>query len=355
MGSSGALCARHGTCYMGLPRKLTEPLMAKLDRRWLLAALLGGASGVGWLAALLVDQGVAQWLTLPEDAELADLEGGAAATASAAENPEAPSPDPGPGQDGDPGEDMPPRDFGDANGFGNRLSKEQWVEPIVRRNIFDSSKVGQDPVNSGEVDGEGRRSDLKVVLLATIVAFPEIYSSALIADEDGSKSQGYGVGDELAGEATIFRIEQKKVFIRRNDGALEYLDMESGGARSSGDSGDGGEGGVSKSEDNKFTVERSLVEQALANPESLAGQVRVTPHKGTDGAVDGYRLSGIRRGSVFEKLGIKNGDIIHTVNGKALTSTSDAMNAYQSLQNESSFSFEITRRSKRQTMEYQVQ
>lgn len=340
--------------------------MAKLDRRWLLAALFGGAGGVGWVTALVVDEGVARWLALPEDAELADLAGGAAATAAAkAENPDGPEPgDPelppeGPPQPGmpqpgmpQPGmeDDPPPRDFGD------RLSKEDWVDPIVRRSIFDSSKAGQETVDSGEPSGEGRRSDLKVVLLATVVAFPELYSSALIAEEGGSNSHGYGVGDDLVGEATIFRIEQKKVYIKRNDGSLEFIDMDTSSGRSDSGSGGGdGGSGVAKADDNKFTVERSLIDQYLANPEALAGQVRVTPHKGSDGAIDGYRLSGIRRGSPFEQLGIKNGDIIHSVNGKALTSTSDAMNAYQSLQNESSFSFEITRRSKRQTMDYTVQ
>lgn len=341
-----------------------EPLMAKLDRRWLLAALFGGASVVGWIAAFLVDKGVAGWLTLPEDAELADLASGAAATDAAApsspaegDDPDAPPREPG-DEEGQPDFAARPPDegnFGDGD-FGDHLSKEQWIDPIIRRNIFDSSKVGVATTDGGDVSGDGRRTDLKVVLLATIVAFPDIYSSALISEEEGGRSQGYGVGDELIGEATIFKIEQKKVYIRRNDGALEYIDMENNSAAGGGGGGTSSEDeGVSKSDDNKFVVERSLVEQALSNPEALAGQVRVTPHKAADGTVDGYRMSGIRRGSVFEKLGIKNGDIIHSVNGKGLTSTANAMDAYQSLQNESSFNFEITRRSKRQTMEYQVQ
>lgn len=322
--------------------------MAKLDRRWLLAALLGGAGVLGWLAALGASLGAAGWLALPEDAELTDLAGAAAETAA--------NPPPGPGQDAAgapdevasaarPGAD----DLSAPARFDGGLSKEQWVDPILRRNIFDSSKVGQEAPEGGEVSGEGRRTDLKVVLLATVVAFPEIYSSALIS-EDGGSSQGYGVGDALLGEATIFRIEQKKVFIRRNDGSLEYIDMESGGSTASG----AAEGGVASAGESSSTIERSLVEQALANPEELARQVRVTPHRGADGEVDGYRLSGVRRGSLLEKAGVKNGDIVHTVNGKPLTSTSAAMDAYQGLQSESSFTFEITRRSKRQTLNVEV-
>lgn len=326
--------------------------MAMLDRRWLPAALLGGAGVIGWLSAMGANAGLASWLALPEDAELTDLSG-ASAPATPSDGPsdggDVASFDGGDGGDGgDNGDNFEPR--------SGELRREEWVDPIVRRNIFDSSKVGK-PSEEGPISGEGRRTDLKVVLLATVVATPEIYSSALIAPDDrAARGTGYGVGDDLMGEATIVKIEQKRVFIRRSDGAVEYLDMENkGGEEAPRKGGDDTEGGsVSKDGDNKFTVDRSLLESAMANPESLAGQVRVVPHKGADGEIDGYRLSGIRKGSVFEQLGIKNGDIVHTVNGKALTSTANAMDAYSSLQNERSFSFEITRRSKRQTMEYEV-
>ena len=322
--------------------------MAMLDRRWLPAALLGGAGLLGWLSAMGANAGLSRWLALPEDAELTDLSG-----ATAPASPDAPGPEQPDGAE--PGPDANP----DGQPFeapSGELSRSDWVDPIVRRNIFDSAAVGQPSKDNGDISGEGRRTDLKVVLMATIVAMPEIYSSALIAGEDRSaRATGYGIGDDLMGEATIVKIEQKKVFLRRSDGTVEYLDMENKAADAPrDDSGPATDSSVASSGDNKFTVDRSLLESTMANPEALAGQVRVVPHKGADGEIDGYRLSGIRKGSVFEQLGIKNGDIVHTVNGKALTSTSNAMDAYSSLQNERSFSFEITRRSKRQTMEYEV-
>ncbi|MCO4747868.1 MAG: hypothetical protein KC912_23935, partial [Proteobacteria bacterium] len=75
---------------------------------------------------------------------------------------------------------------------------------------------------------------------------------------------------------------------------------------------------------------------------------------GPDGQIDGYRLSGIRRNSLGEKLGIRNGDIIHAANGQALTSMQGAMSAYTTLQSESSFNFEVTRRGQKMTLQYQV-
>jgi len=325
--------------------------MTRFDRRWLLASLLFGAGVIGWIAAFGVDQGVGHYLRLPDDAELTDLAAAAQATAEDAAHAGKDQPPEGEQDLGQPAQsDMPPG----GRSFAVGTVRSDWVDPIVERNIFDSSKVGVPQDQSGDISEGGHRTDLKIVLLATVVAEPDIYSSALIAEESDGLSQGYGVGDELMGEATIFKIEQKKVYLKRNDGSIEYVDMEMGAGQSGGEGPPSGDGDVASADSNHFVVERSMLDEALKNPEALAGQIRVVPHKGSDGEIDGYRLSGIRKGSMFEKLGIKNGDIVHSVNGKALTSTNAALDAYNGLQNENSFSFEITRRSKRQTMEYEV-
>ena len=101
-------------------------------------------------------------------------------------------------------------------------------------------------------------------------------------------------------------------------------------------------------------VDQSVLDEILANPEKLYTQVRVTPHKDQDGNIDGYRMTGIRRKSLFYKLGIKNGDIVHSVNGQALNSLSAAMDAYNSLGNSRDFNFDVTRRKNKQTFEYEV-
>lgn len=317
-----------------------------LNPRQRLAAILLASGGFGLLASMVATRVADRALRLPDDVRLADLSG--APTESG---------DMSPGIDA-PDDSEPVADAGSSPGRVGPASKQSWIDPIVRRNIFDSSKVGGSSQTGGDVAEDGRRTDLKIVLLATIVADPPEYSSALIAEEKGSSS-GYGIGDSLLDQATILRIEQKKVFIRRNEGNIEYISMDDVSSRGedrepTGDSGDSEANGVTKDGDNKFVVERSVVDQALQNPEALAKQVRVSPHKDANGEVDGYRLSGVRRNSLMDKLGIKNGDIVHTVNGKPLDSTSAALDAYNSMQNSSSFSFEVTRRNKRQTFDYEI-
>ncbi len=307
--------------------------MQTLHQRWTAAGLFIGVGLLSWLSAMGVSRMGARMLALPEGAELVRHEPGEAPTPTAEDDDE-------------------PRQRGRAR----RPRKSEYVDPIVRRNIFDSTNVGADPTLTDLGDSD-QKSDLKVVLLATVVAEPAIYSSALIAEEKGKGGAvGYGEGDDLLGEATIVRIEPRRVILRRTDGSIEYISMDDGKkvTRTASSSGDSEEDGVAKAGSNKWTVDQELFDKMLENPEKLYTQIRAVPHKGADGEIDGYRLSGIRRKSFFKKLGIKNGDIIHTVNGKSLTSMSSAMEAYNSLVDERDFTFELTRRNKQQTFEYEV-
>ncbi|MED5372746.1 MAG: type II secretion system protein GspC [Myxococcota bacterium] len=241
-------------------------------------------------------------------------------------------------------------------------SESRFLDIIVKGNIFDSSKVGQEPEAELIDDGSGRKTKLDLVLIATMVAEPAQFSSALISGKGkDDRAFGYGVEDEIMG-ATILEIQQKAVKLEVN-GEVEWLYMDPGAvkepkaATASNDRSllrdDDAEDGITES-GGKIIVERRVVDEALANVETLATKMRVVPHKGADGQIDGYRLSAIRRGSLFDKLGIKNGDVVHGVNGMPLTSTDGAFQAFQTLQSESAFTFEVTRRNQRQTFEYEV-
>jgi type II secretion system protein C len=306
------------------------------NKRWTIVGMFLGATLAGWVSAMGLSRVATGFLELPEDAALTDVSGTPSADAS--------------------GEDEPPRSRRTGN---RRTSKKNYIDSIVTRNIFDSSKVGQTG-NTEAFTGDERKSDLKVVLLATIVAEPADFSSALIAEEKGSGAVGYGINDDLLGEGVIAGIEPRRVLIRRSDGSLEYIAMEEGqsykkaekGGSSSAAADD--DSGIEKTGDNKYTVEQEVIDQIMENPEKLYSQIRVVPHKDANGDIDGYRVSGVRRKSFFYKLGVKNGDIVHNVNNKPLTSMSSAMDAYNSLADAKSFNFEITRRNQRQTFDYEI-
>ena len=252
----------------------------------------------------------------------------------------------------------------DASGGGiasrsNRVpSLRSFLRPIQQRNIFDSSNLGSEATES-DVEETGRKSDLDLTLLATLVSdVPEASSALIKGDEKKARAYGYAIGDRVSSDAEIIDIRPRRVILRRDDGTVEYISMEGekelskrGGSKSD-DKDDAS--GITKLSDTSYAVESWFVEEQMQNLDALIAKVRAVPHKGDDGQVDGYRLSAIRRGSILDKLGIKNGDIIHGVNGTELTSTAGAMGAFQALQSESNFSFDITRRRQKVSMDYEI-
>jgi type II secretory pathway component PulC len=56
------------------------------------------------------------------------------------------------------------------------------------------------------------------------------------------------------------------------------------------------------------------------------------PHRDSSGTVDGFRLSGVRTRSLPAQIGLRNGDIIQSLNDQPYTSMDEAMNTYVQFQ-----------------------
>jgi hypothetical protein len=239
------------------------------------AAIALAAAVLALMLAGLTSYALARFLVLPEDVDLAI----AKAPPPAAE----------------PAADAAPQEPDAAPARTKTPSREDLVDPIVRRNIFDSSHAGRDAAaqQPGLGAGEGcdRISTLEVLLLATVVADERHtdQSSALIAPERSeNEAQGYGIGDTIEGDAVVVEIRPKQVLVRRSDGTVECISMgnEKNPDRNAARAGSGedkGDGDVSKLGENKFSVEQAFVDKILESPEALASQIRVVPHKGADG------------------------------------------------------------------------
>ncbi len=233
-------------------------------------------------------------------------------------------------------------------------TKSQYIRAILARNIFDHTAIGQDAPPQ-QTDGEVH-TDLDLVLLGTMVAVPEDYSSALIMrDQRGADSWGYGLGDRVLG-AELVRIERNKVWLRRQDGRVEVL-VQGGPPEEEAPSRRGRSGSsddaIAEVGQDSFAIDRGYVDELLQNPTGLARLGRARPHR-RNGEVDGYRLSRLRRNSLGRKLGLKNGDVVHSVNGHGLTSMGEAMQAWTTLQSDTDFQLKITRRGRNKTLSYEI-
>lgn len=241
------------------------------------------------------------------------------------------------------------------------MTVEQYLDGLMGRNLFDKTIseawARRNPTAAG-AGGGGPRSELKVKLLGTYVATPDTYSSAFIADEEvEGLPLGYSIGDRIH-DREVVTIEHERVTLKRPDGTIEILTMGDGELVTSAGSDPtaeaSGEDGVQQAGDNKFVVSKDTFDKYINDMEGISRMGRALLHRGPDGEYDGYRLSAIRRNTLADQLGIKNGDIIHSVNGEPLNSMQAAMGAYNTMRSQSNFCFEISRRGSPMELCYEV-
>lgn len=302
-------------------------------------------------SAVAVNQGIARLVALPE-APPALVDGALPPGADGAE--------------GDPFASGEPDASGKQARWAARAeqaqSEAEYRRVILDRNIFDQSKAGGKPSEGeGEGDDGVAESDLKVQLKGTIVAVPAAYSAAFLLKDGDSFARAYGIGQQVMG-ATILEILDDRIRVSRN-GAEEWLVIGGGKEKAekpetAATPGTPTAEGIEQVSETEFNVDKSVIESNLNDLEGLSRLGRALLHRGPDGEYDGYRLSAIRRGTLADQLGIRNGDIIHSVNGTALNSVQGAMEAFQGLTGGmspgSGFKFEVTRRGQPVTLNYNV-
>lgn len=94
---------------------------------------------------------------------------------------------------------------------------------------------------------------------------------------------------------------------------------------------------INKVGEDQFVVERSALEAIMENPMSFAGSLRTRP---TD---KGVRLSGIRSDSLFNMLGLKNGDVLQSINGLQLNDPEKALSALAKLRTAGKLDIQVER------------
>jgi len=95
-------------------------------------------------------------------------------------------------------------------------------------------------------------------------------------------------------------------------------------------------------------VDRRQLQQQLGRPEFLS-QALIVPNP--DG---GFLVRQIQPGSLYEKLGLRPGDVIRNVNGQALTSMDDVMRLYQQFGSAQRVLVEVQRQGRNETLYYDM-
>jgi len=211
---------------------------------------------------------------------------------------------------------------------------------ILDRNLFHSTLVSP----GGEVTPDDlAATKLPLKLLGTAAGGSARFSWAAVEDLEKRQHLVVRIGDRLQGKAEVTRIERRRIVLR-NGGRLEELalDEETQGvastrnargrsyprqaARPAATEPPGGNSPVERVQrlaENRFGVSGEDVRSLANNPAALFSQARILP-KYEEGQMVGVQLNAIQTGSLFEQIGIQNGDTITEFNGINITSQQDS-------------------------------
>jgi general secretion pathway protein C len=220
-----------------------------------------------------------------------------------------------------------------------------YYAPITTKDVFN-------PPRAAGPEQQVQTVPLNAKLLGTAPGVG-IDSFAIIHDEANKTEQLYRVGDKLQNR-TLIGVEWGRVVLEGSQGEEILKIVEPGGKAGTAPAAPAaGSGSVQQRGDSDFVIDRAEVDRAMENMNQLFTQIRAVPHF-QDGKAAGFRLFAIKQDSVFEKIGLKNGDIITRINGNELTDPARAMALIQELRNEGRVTVDVNRNRQPATLNYEI-
>ena len=232
---------------------------------------------------------------------------------------------------------------------------------IVERNLF---RTTDRPIAVDQMDPNSLEATTLQLDLYGTIAGEDGRGYAIIEERDKKRQRLYKVGDKVGG-ATIVRITRNAVVLRMGDRdqVLKKKEIASAGNNRQ------ARPGVAAQQAPPVTPGAAPPPRPPSRPPAggppgsaadLAGlltQARVTPNvtAGSPGKTDGVIINEIQPGSLFENVGLVNGDVIQEVNGKTITGVADLVSMYRDLRPGTSVSVKVTRSGRQVVLNHTVE
>ncbi|OFZ26023.1 MAG: hypothetical protein A2181_05660 [Bdellovibrionales bacterium RIFOXYA1_FULL_38_20] len=197
-----------------------------------------------------------------------------------------------------------------------------------------------------------RPSSLPIKLVNTVVLQDSIKSVASVQIRN---TEGISLreGDNIKGLARIGKIEAEKIMVKNlSSNECEFIasSNHSGPTKPftifSPEEGkrmlDQSSASGIINQGNNFKIKKSYRDQQLVNLSQLLTQARALPINNPDGTIS-YKFTEIVPDSLYTKLGMQNGDIVHKINGSPIRSMNQVMSFFGQIKEMNHYELEITR------------
>lgn len=234
---------------------------------------------------------------------------------------------------------------------------------IFSRNLFNSR--GLIPGEQGATEevqdagGNPTKSNLPLNLIGTVILKNELRSIATIEDKSASIVYPVRMDDEIPGKAKILSVEPMRViFINTSTGRREYIELPEDLAVSNaritlGTPPKKSGAAIEQVAPNQYNLPRAEVDKAMADINTVLTQARAVPNM-ENGVAAGYKLFQIVPGSIYDKLGLKNGDTLCGLNGENINDPARAFALLNELKTSSHLELCVKREGRQTNNSYDI-
>jgi len=238
--------------------------------------------------------------------------------------------------------------------------------------------VPEQPVGDQVASDLPVESDLNVKLVGVMVSNKPQWSTALIQEPASKQAYVVRPEDMIVSEATLLEVKRDRIIIERN-GRREFIRLQntitgnptantvtprvssapstapSTAKPSTAEQARAKAAGASVQQVSKgaFRVDRKALDQKLQDRASLAKDATIIPNY-KNGKKAGLKLMNIQSSSVYNQIGLQNGDVIRSVNGEQIKSQAHAMELFEKFRKADVVRLELERNGKRETYNYDI-
>jgi len=228
----------------------------------------------------------------------------------------------------------------------------QDYAPILKNNPFGFPGGELKPIIVSSGEGSSLRTDISLI---GTVSGPRSLSYAIFADKTGLQAV-FRVGNPVFSLGTLKKVGKDRVFISSSGRDIEIPIAEittireikrpyAGETASTGFARKTGEG--------VYAVDQKRVQQAIENPSEIMTDAWLLPNI-VEGKQEGFVLSEVKAGGIYQSLGLQNGDILLRINEYTISSPEAALQAFTALKGMDRVQLDIIRAGAKMTITYQI-
>jgi general secretion pathway protein C len=225
------------------------------------------------------------------------------------------------------------------------VSPGMQVQPVERYNIISERNLFQTTLKA-IVDKNAGGSllpseEYTAFDLKGTIAVDQAMGYAIVEEKGKGKQKLYRIG-EMIGSARLVRITRNTAVLKGGEKEFVMKIKEVAEGPLTGRSLRPGSG---------VTVSKQEVTQGLSDLKSIMSQAVVRPFI-NEGVQQGFVVSNIVPGSLYQKLGLQNGDVVVDVNNKKLESADDILKLVNMMQTGGNISVNLMRNGQNETINY---